>query len=259
MSSVKVKAATAETLPATSVCRTSMVLAPWTRLRRDRCASCVQVLPPSSRVLRRSRRSRRCVSVSAALEVIWSLLACPAVAGQRDAGRPPARAVSSVKVNGGRPPRRCPPRRSAAHQRCWRPEPAAQRDRRASVRPAGAAVDRVLRRSRRSRRCVSVSAGLEVIWSLLARPAVARQRNAGSDPGSAVSSVKVKRGRPPRRCRPRRSAAPQWCWRPAPGCAADRGAGRPGGAAIERVLDLRPGLDAAQRQRRIVGDVVAAR
>ncbi len=75
VSSVKAKAVTAETLPATSVCRTSMVLAP--------CTSCAaigalvdQVVPPSSEYSTFAPGSML-LSVSAGLLVMWSLLDDP--------------------------------------------------------------------------------------------------------------------------------------------------------------------------------------
>ena len=75
VSSVKLKAVTAETLPATSVCRTSMVLAP--------CTSCAtvgalvdQVVPPSSEYSTFAPGSML-LSVSAGLLVMWSLFDVP--------------------------------------------------------------------------------------------------------------------------------------------------------------------------------------
>ena len=94
-----------------------------------------------------------------------------------------------------------------------------------------------------------------VMWSLALLPLSV----VSATPGAAVLVSRVKVRLPAAEMLPATSVwRTSTCWRPAP-AGQRRGAGAPVAAAVERVLDRRPALHARQRQRRIVGDLVAPR
>ena len=106
VSRVKVKAVRPETLPATSVCRTSTVFDPCTSWAIVG-ALIDQVVPPSSEYSTLAPLSML-VSVSAGLLVMWSLLEDPGVArqchsGGRRCGLINRQSLASLPAPGRRP------------------------------------------------------------------------------------------------------------------------------------------------------------
>src|SRR6478609_6106248 len=185
VSSVKAKGVTADTLPATSVCRTSMVLAP--------CTSCAavgalvdQVVPPSSEYSTFAPVSMP-VSVSAGLLVMWSLFDDPLSPVSATPGATGS-TVSSVKAKAVTPdtlPATSVCRTSTVLAPCT------------SCAAVGALVDQVVPPSSEYSTFapvsmpVSVSAGLLVMWSLFDVPVSPVSATPGAT-GTTVSSVKAK-------------------------------------------------------------------